>query len=409
MTMDIMPKGHVTSPMGFQAGIAACGVKKGKDDLVILYSECPTGGAAVFTQNRAAAVPVQISRNVFRKNEVRAVLINSGCANACTGEQGMEGGMATQTKTAQTLGLKPHQVALASTGRIGMPLPLKEILAGIPVAVKSLGRDHGSRAAKAIQTSDTHLKEIAVQTIIDGKTVTIGGMAKGSGMINPQMATMLSFVTTDAAVEISFLRQSLQEAVDETYNMISVDGDASTNDTVMLLANGMAGNDPVDGQHPERGKFMEALMAVNHALALAIVKDGEGATKLVEVITKGFASRKDARKAAKEVMNSVRVKTMLFAKDGYWGRIIGSLGNAGVDFNLKEVALTLTDSQEESVTVMDRGTPQNYSEERLIKVLQDKHIRITITAGTGEGSARGWGCDLSHDYVDISGFYRQLP
>lgn len=409
MTMNVLPEGHVTSPRGFQTGIAACGVKKDKDDLVILYSESPAVGAAVFTQNLAAAVPVQISREVFGLNQVQAVLINSGCANACTGEQGMMDGMATQKETAQALGLKRQQVALASTGRIGMPLPVEKILRGIPVAVKNLGKDQGSRAAKAIQTSDTILKEMAVEITIDGKNITIGGMAKGSGMINPQMATMLSFVTTDAVVEASFLRKALRETVDETYNMISVDGDASTNDTVMLLANGLACNEVLNEHHPEKELFVKALLAVNKALALAIVKDGEGATKLVEVVTNGFATRMDARKAAKEVLNSIRVKTMLFAKDGYWGRIIGSLGNAGVDFNLQEVVLTLTDSQEESVTVMEKGTPQAYSEDKLLQVLQDSYIRITITVGTGEGFARGWGCDLSHEYVDISGFYRQLP
>ncbi|MDW7678340.1 MAG: bifunctional glutamate N-acetyltransferase/amino-acid acetyltransferase ArgJ [Bacillota bacterium] len=409
MAYELIPNGHVTSPTGFKAGVTSCGIKKGKDDLVILYSEAPTASAAVFTRNRAAAVPVMISREVFQLNNVRAVLINSGSANACTGEKGMADGKATQEKTARVLGLSASQVALASTGRIGELLPVESMLAGIERAAAGLRVDQGRRAAAAILTSDTTIKEIAVKTTIDGKTVTIGGMAKGSGMINPNMATMLSFVTTDGLVDTAFLKKTVSEVVDVSYNMITVDGDTSTNDTVMVLANGTAGNRLLDEHHPEKARFVEALLAVNMGLAMAIIKDGEGATKLVEAVTSGFASTLDARKAAKAVLNSIRVKTSLFAEDGYWGRIIGSLGNAGIDLEMDRMALELSNSRGQSVKVMEKGCPLHYEESRLEQVLKDGHIIITITAAMGEGTARGWGCDLSHDYVDISGFYRHHP
>lgn len=406
LTFTIIPGGNATSPKGFKAGSVHSGVKTDKDDLVILYSESPTVSTAVFTQNLAAAAPVQISREVFQQQDVRAVLINSGNANACTGHKGLEDARLSQQKTAEVLNLKPHQVALASTGVIGLPLPMDKLLAGIPKAAKILSEAGGANAAEGIMTTDTNPKVMAVSTTINGKTITIGGMAKGSGMINPNMATMLGFVTTDAVVDPQYLKNTFEEIVADTYNMITVDGDTSTNDTVMLLAGGSADNDVIDANHPEEAKFREALMTVNQHLAVSIVKDGEGATKLIETVTEGFATKKDARMAAKAVLNSNLVKTAIFGEDGNWGRMICSLGYSGATFDLNQVALSLGNGQDQWVQVLDKGLPLDYDEDKVAEVLRDKLIKIRIVAGAGEASAKGWGCDFSYDYVKINGSYR---
>ncbi len=406
MTYTLIPGGNATSPTGFKAGSVHSGVKSSKDDLVILYSEYPTVATAVFTQNLAAAAPVQISREVFQQQDVRAVLVNSGNANACTGHKGLEDAHLTQQKAAEALNLKPHQVALASTGVIGLPLPMDKLLAGIPMAAEALSIEGGAKAAEGIMTTDTNPKVMAVATSINGKIVTIGGMAKGSGMINPNMATMLGFVTTDAAVDPAYLKKTFKEIVADTYNMITVDGDTSTNDTVILLAGGSAGNEIIDENHPEEAKFREALMAVNQHLAVSIVKDGEGATKLIEAVTEGFATKADARMAAKAVLNSNLVKTAIFGEDGNWGRMICSLGYSGAAFDLNQVALSLGNGQDQWVQVLEKGLPLDYDEDKVAEVLKDKLIKIHITAAAGEASARGWGCDFSYDYVKINGSYR---
>lgn len=406
MNHTIIAGGNATSPKGFQAGSVHSGVKKAKHDLVVLYSQHPASSTAVFTQNLAAAAPVHISREVFQQKEVRAVLINSGNANACTGIKGMEDARVTQEKTAELLSLKPQQVALASTGVIGVPLPMDKLMAGIPKAVEALSDVGGAEAAEGIMTTDTSPKVMAIATTIDGKTVTIGGMAKGSGMINPNMATMLGFVTTDAVVDQDYLDKTLKEIVEDTYNMITVDGDTSTNDTVMMMAGGAAGNNSINDHHPEKEKFREALFEINKHLAVSIVKDGEGATKLLEVITQGLATKEDARMAAKAVLNSNLVKTAMFGEDGNWGRIICSLGYSGATFNLDQVALTLGNGKGETVQVLDKGLPLDYDEESVAELLKDEHIIIHVTAGEGTASARGWGCDFSYEYVKINGSYR---
>ena len=406
LNYTIIPGGNATSPEGFKAGSVHTGIKKDKDDLVILYSEYPTVATAVFTQNLAAAAPVQISREVFQQQDVRAVLINSGNANACTGHKGLEDARLTQQKAAEALSLKPHQVALASTGVIGLPLPMDKLLAGIPKVAEALNEKGGAQAAEGIMTTDTNPKVMAVSTTINGKPVTIGGMAKGSGMINPNMATMLGFVTTDAAVDPAYLNQVFKEIVADTYNMITVDGDTSTNDTVMILAGGDAGNEVIDKNHPEEAKFREALFAVNQHLAVSIVKDGEGATKLIETVTEGFATKEDARMAAKAVLNSNLVKTAIFGEDGNWGRMICSLGYSGAVFDLNQVALLLGNGQDQWVQVLEKGLPLDYDEDKVAEVLKDKLVKIHIKAGAGKASARGWGCDFSYDYVKINGSYR---
>ena len=407
MFHQLIPNGHVTSPKGFQAGSIHSGVKKEeKDDLVVLLSDSPTTAAAAFTQNKAAAAPVHLSREVFQGGDVRAVLINSGNANACTGDRGMEDARRLQQAAADALGLTQNQVALASTGVIGVPLPMDKVLEGIPRVTAAMGSDNGSQAAEGIMTTDTTRKEIAIELLINGKTVVIGGMAKGSGMINPNMATMLAFVTTDAAVDPVFLQKALLQTVEDTYNMITVDGVTSTNDTIMVLANGQAGNQVIDENHPEQAQFVEALKLVNQALAVDIVQDGEGATKMIVALTEGFATKGDARAAAKEVLNSNLVKTAIFGEDGNWGRIICSLGNSGAAFEMNDVALELSNSLGQAVQVLEKGLPLDYDEDAVAELLKDSHIIIRITAASGSESARGWGCDLSYDYVKINGSYR---
>jgi glutamate N-acetyltransferase / amino-acid N-acetyltransferase len=398
--------GSVTSAKGFFAGSVHAGFKKANKDLVILYSELKTSAAAAFTQNRAAAPPVSISREIVGYGDVRAVLINSGNANACTGLDGFENARMSQAAAAKALSLKPDQVALASTGVIGVPLPMEVMMQGIPKAVAALGPENGHDAALGIMTTDLSKKEFAVRLTIDGKKVTIGGMAKGSGMINPNMATMLSFVTTDAAVDPGYLKEIVAEVVESTYNMITVDGDTSTNDTIMVLANGMAGNKTINEAHTDKELFIEALYAVNEMLAISIVKDGEGATKLIEVEASDFQNKSDARIAAKAVLNSNLVKTAIFGEDGNWGRIICSLGYSGASFDLNDVRLELANGQGQSVKVFENGLPTDYDEAVVTELLKDTHIIIRVNAGNGYASARGWGCDLSYDYVKINGSYR---
>ena len=406
MKFQTIADGSVTSAKGFHAGSVHAGFKESDKDLVILYSEVKTSAAAAFTQNRAAAAPVTISREIVENGEVRAILINSGNANACTGLDGFENARRSQSAAAKALSLKPEQVAIASTGVIGVPLPMKVMMHGIPKAVAALGPENGRDAALGIMTTDLIKKEFAVSLTIDGKKVTIGGMAKGSGMINPNMATMLSFVTTDAAVDPDFLKEIVAEVVESTYNMITVDGDTSTNDTIMVLANGMAGNESIDETHSDKELFIEALHLVNEMLAISIVRDGEGATKLIEVMASGFQNKFDARIAAKAILNSNLVKTAMFGEDGNWGRIICSLGYSGASFDLKDMKLELANSQGQSVEVFDHGLPTNYNEAVVAELLKDTHIIIRVNAGNGNASARGWGCDLSYDYVKINGSYR---
>ncbi|RQD69595.1 MAG: bifunctional glutamate N-acetyltransferase/amino-acid acetyltransferase ArgJ [Tindallia sp. MSAO_Bac2] len=399
--------GTVTSPKGFIASGVHTGVKEDNQlDLAILFSKTEAIAAGVFTQNQAMAAPVIISKDVIKNHRLRGVVINSGNANACTGSRGMEDAKAIQAKAAELLNISPDELALASTGVIGLPLPLDNILSGIPEAVSKLSENGGKDAAKGIMTTDTINKEIAVEVEIDNKIVTVAGMAKGSGMIHPNMATMLGFITTDAAVKPEYLQNALQEVTDSTFNMITVDGDTSTNDTVIVLANGKAENHRIDKDHPERDKFFEALQQVSEYLAKSIVRDGEGASKFIEAEARGFKTLSDARKAARTVLSSNLVKTAIFGGDGNWGRMICSLGYSGAPFNMETVELTLGNGQGEMMKVLENGLPLDYDESFVEKILEDNHISIIIEANVGAVSAKGWGCDLTYEYVKINGSYR---
>ncbi len=399
--------GTVTTPKGFVASGIHTGVKEeGQLDLVILFSEKEAAAAGVFTQNLAMAAPVIISKEMIKNHHLRGIIINSGNANACTGSRGMEDAKKIQEATAKALNIKKDDLALASTGVIGVPLPMDIILKGIPVAVEQLSKEGGKDAAEGIMTTDTINKEIAVEIEVDGKTVTLAGMAKGSGMIHPNMATMLGFITTDADVEAEYLQEILQEVTESTFNMITVDGDTSTNDTVFVLANGMAENMTINASHPDRKLFKMALKQVSEHLAKSIVRDGEGASKFIEAEAVGFPTLQDARIAARTVLSSNLVKTAIFGGDGNWGRMICSLGYSGAPFNMDTIALTLGNGTSETIKVLDKGLPLDYDEAAVEKLFEDKYIRIIIEANNGPASAKGWGCDLTYDYVKINGSYR---
>lgn len=399
--------GTITAPKGFVASAVNTGVKEdGQLDLSIILSEKQAKAAGVFTQNIAMAAPVILSKEVIKNHRLRGIVVNSGNANACTGSRGMEDARKIQETAAKSLGIAAEELAVASTGVIGIPLPMQHILKGIPEAVDKLGKEGGKEAAEGIKTTDTTNKEIAVEIGIDDKIVRIAGMAKGSGMIHPNMATMLGFITTDADVESQFLQKTLEEVTESTFNMISVDGDTSTNDSVFLLANGMANNQEIHELHPDKEIFKLALQQVSEYLAKSIVRDGEGASKFIEAEASGFPTVKDARKAARTVLSSNLVKTAIFGGDGNWGRMICSLGYSGAAFSMDKIALTLGNGSGERIKVLEKGLPLEYDEVSVENLLDDKNIYILIEANNGPASAKSWGCDLTYDYVKINGSYR---
>ncbi len=395
--------GGVTATQGFEAAGVAAGIRKHnkKKDLALLYSVHPAQAAGVFTTNVFAAAPVLFCRKVLKGGSARAVVINSGCANACTGEKGYQDTEKMAALTAEALQISPQEVFVASTGVIGEYLPMPKVEKGIPQVVKSLSPQGGSDAAEAILTTDTVTKEFACQVELTGGTVTLGGMTKGSGMIHPNMATMLAYLTTDAAIEGELLQQALKEAVEVSFNMISVDGDTSTNDMVVLLANSQADNAPIKEEGEDYQTFLAALTWACTELAKKIVQDGEGATKLIEVTLKGCATSAAAKTLARNVLNSNLVKTAFFGEDANWGRIVTALGNSGVAFDPAKVDIYLGDMQ-----VASAGRGVFLDEERAKKILEKGHIPVTIQMGMGQEEAVAWGCDLSYDYVKINGSYR---
>lgn len=397
-------KGGVTAPAGFLAGGVHADIKgKGgsKKDVAILFSKVPCAAAGVYTTNKVKAAPVVLSQAVTEQGSLQAVVINSGNANACTGEQGMADAKAMVSLTAKALGLEPDQVAVASTGVIGVPLPMERMKAGIAQAAAAIAPDGGQAAAEAIMTTDTFDKQYALQFELGGAWVTIGAMAKGSGMIHPNMATMLAFVTTDAAIDAGALHVALKAATEKSFNMITVDGDTSTNDMLIAMANGMAKNPQVVLGTTLYETFATALEAVLIHLAKEIARDGEGATKLMEVRVKGAPTVEDARKAAKSVCSSSLVKAALFGEDANWGRILCAMGYSGAEFNPDKVDLWVGDVQ-----TMAAGTGLAFDEEAAAKVLKEKGVVITADLHSGEAEATAWGCDLSYDYVKINGSYR---
>ena len=401
--------GGVTAPKGYLAAGVAAGLKKnGKHDLMVLVSQVPATIAACFTSSVVKAAPVQRDQALLKTGDfVSAVVANSGNANACTGAEGKAANEAMAQTLAETLEVPVGQVWTASTGVIGAPFPIQTVQAGIARAVPRLAdtREAAQQAAKAIMTTDTYSKEVAVSFELDGKTVTIGGMAKGSGMICPDLATMLAFVTTDCAISGDMLQKALSADVKDTYNMVSVDGDESTNDTLLLLANGRAGNEAITAEGPAFDAFCEALHVVNTTLSQHLARDGEGATKLVIAKVTGARTEEDARKLARAVIQSSLVKAAMFGQDANWGRILGAMGYSGARFNPDHVDITYT-SAAGDIDLFVAGTPLVFDEDKALTILKENEITVDIQVHEGWGNATAWGCDLSYDYVKINGDYR---
>jgi glutamate N-acetyltransferase/amino-acid N-acetyltransferase len=393
--------GGVTTPRGFQAAGVSAGIKaSGAADLALIVSEVPAAAAAVFTTNKAEAAPVIVTREHLARSRqtARAVIVNSGCANACTGDDGLEVARGMAAAAARLVGCPTEQVLVASTGVIGVSLSLDKIRRGLPTAMAALSASHGADAARAIMTTDPFPKEAASTIHLGATTINIGGMAKGSGMIEPMMATMLAFVTTDAAVPAPMLDRALRETVDETFNAITVDGECSTNDCVMLLANGAGGVAVTESSYDA---FVQGLKAVCLKLALGIVRGGEGATKLVTVTVTGAASGSDARRAAKAIANSPLVKTAIHGGDPNWGRLIAVAGRAGVDFDLARAAVTIG-----TTLLFKDGRPYDEASPQAAAYLKGTDIFVSVDLGAGRSSSTVWTCDLSADYVRINADYR---
>ena len=392
----------VTTPQGFRAAGVSAGIKRGGGllDLALLVSDVPATAAAVFTTNRALAAPVIVSREHLARSDgvARAIIVNSGCANACTGDEGVQAARDMAEETARLVGCPMEQVLVASTGVIGVSLPIAKIRRGLPAALGALGADQGGAAARAIMTTDPFPKEAAGRMTIGGRTIGIGGMAKGSGMIEPMMATMLAFVTTDAAVAHPLLERALRDAVHDSFNAITVDGECSTNDCVMLLANGASGGAVDEASYDA---FVSALGAVCLELALGIVRGGEGATKLVTVTVTGAATSEDARRAAKAIANSLLVKTAVHGGDPNWGRLIAVAGRAGVAFELSRAAVTIG-----STVLFKDGRPYDEAAPEAAEYLKQKEIALSVDLGAGSARSTVWTCDLSAEYVRINADYR---
>lgn len=401
--------GGVTAAKGFEAASAAAGIKyQGRTDMALVYSQKPCEAAGTFTTNVVKAAPVKWDKKVVESSvKPQVIVINSGIANACTGEAGMECCKEVAKEAAKVLETETESVLIGSTGVIGMQLPVEKMKAGVHLLAeeKAAGQEMGNLAAKAIMTTDTKEKEAAVTIEIDGKTVTIGGMAKGSGMIHPNMCTMLAFITTDAVISKEALQAALSSDVEETYNMISVDGDTSTNDTVLLLANQMAGNKEIQKGTKEFEVFKEALHEVNTTLAKKIAGDGEGATALLEVIVQGAETKDQAKTLAKSVICSNLTKTAIAGHDANWGRILCAMGYAGVEFDPEKTDLFIKSSAGE-LKLVENGMALDYSEEKATEILSQPEVSIMADIKLGKESAIAWGCDLTHGYIDINADYR---
>lgn len=408
MDMKVI-EGGVTAAKGFQAAAAAAEIKyQGRTDMALIYSEKPCKTAGTFTTNVVKAAPVKWDRAVVESRvKSQAVIVNSGIANACTGEEGMSYCRETAKEAAKILGVDEAGVLVGSTGVIGMQLPIDRIKAGIAKLADAKNGDpaSGTEAAKAIMTTDTEKKEAAVTFEIGGKTVTIGGMAKGSGMIHPNMCTMLSFITTDAKISKKALQKALSTDIEDTYNMISVDGDTSTNDTVLLLANGMADNEKIKVGTPEYDLFLEALHYVNETLAKKMAGDGEGATALFEAKIVGASTKEQAKTLAKSIVCSNLTKAAIAGHDANWGRILCAMGYSGAEFDPEKVDLYF-ESKAGKLKIIENGVALDYSEEKATEILSQPEVTAVADIKEGEAEAAAWGCDLTHGYIDINADYR---
>ncbi len=401
--------GGVTAAKGFEAAGAEAQVKyQNRKDMAMVFSRTPCRAAGVFTSNVVKAAPVVWDREIVENaSAVHAVVVNSGIANACTGEQGREYCRQTAFAAAEALGIPETSVLVASTGVIGMQLPMDRITAGVKALAGTLSDtvDAGREAAEAIMTTDTHSKQVAVTIELSGKTVTIGGMAKGSGMIHPNMCTMLGFVTTDAAISKELLQEALRADVVDTFNMISVDGDTSTNDTLLVLANGCAGNEEITEKNEDYRTFCEALHEVNMTLAKMLAGDGEGATALFECRVIHADTKENARTLAKSVICSSLTKAAIFGHDANWGRILCALGYSGVRFDPEAIELFI-ESKAGRILIYQSGSAADYSEEEATRILSCPAVTALVDMKMGEEEATAWGCDLSYDYVKINADYR---
>jgi len=395
--IEFIPGGTITSPEGFQAGATCAGIKKeAKLDLGILFSEAPCVATALFTTNRVKAAPIVLCQERLQAGRAVAVVVNSGCANAFTGKQGLRDAVETAGLAAERIGVLPEDVLVASTGVIGQELPMKLIRAGLGQIV--LSTEGGHSLVKAMMTTDTVPKEVAAR--VADSEFTIGGVAKGSGMIHPELATMLCFLTTDVAIDLDFLKLALRKAVDISFNMVSIDGDTSTNDMVLVMANGLAGNKPISQDSRQASVFQQALDQVCIYLAKSIARDGEGASKLIEVTVSGAPSVAEARSAARTIVSSSLVKTAVYGNDPNWGRIIAAVGRSGVEVVESKINLYIGD-----ICVVKRGTPLPFDKRSVVEVLKGDEVSISLDLNLGTASAIAWGCDLSEEYVTINSQY----
>lgn len=393
--------GTITAPKGFKAAGVKAGIKKsGKEDVAVIYSTSPAAAAGVFTLNTMAAAPVIVSRQVAELGRAAAIVVNSGCANACNGQQGLADAREMAAVAAGLLGIQAEEVFVASTGIIGVNLPMDKLAAGIKKAVAELSEEGGVKASQAILTTDTFAKSCAYEFALGGVPVRIAGIAKGSGMIHPNMATMLSFITTDAAIDASLLKQALTAAVNVSFNMVSVDGDTSTNDMVAVLANGAAGNPLISQADGDYQTFAAVLRQVCTELAKLVARDGEGATKFLEITVRGAANFAEAKQAAMTVAKSPLVKTAFFGQDPNWGRIICAIGYSGAQAAPEKTSMAIG-----NIPIVAQGMGISYDEQALKAVMAEHDITVTVDLGAGTAEATVWSCDFSYEYVKINGEY----
>jgi glutamate N-acetyltransferase/amino-acid N-acetyltransferase len=399
--------GGITAPIGFVAAGIHCGLKKNvkKKDLAVIYSKKICAAAAVYTTNKVKGAPLLVTMEHLENLQAQAVIVNSGNANTCTGQVGYENAKKMAELTAESLNIKVEDVIVASTGVIGVHLNMEVLEKGIPEVCNTLSKQGYIDAREAIKTTDTVKKDLSIEIDIDGKKVTIGAMAKGSGMIHPNMATMLAFITTDLDIDKALLVEAIKESVSKTYNMISVDGDTSTNDMVIILANGMAENTKITEKGINYKIFLDALQFLNTELAKKIAKDGEGATKLLETIVKGASSEEEAANIAKAIIASSLVKTAMFGADANWGRILCAIGYCGEDINPDKVSISF-ESGKGYIRVYENSQPLVFSEEKAKEILLENEVQIIVELNKGNFDAVAWGCDLSYEYVRINGDYR---
>lgn len=395
---------NVCAPLGFKASGLTVGIRKsGKPDLSLIYSDVPAAAAGVFTKNRVKAAPLLLTKKNIKSGTLQAIITNSGNANSCTGKLGIKHAKQTAELLAHELSIIPELIAVSSTGVIGVPLNIDNLLAGIPQLIAKLDTNNGNAAAQAILTTDTFIKEAAVKvTLTDGTIITLGGIAKGSGMIHPNMATMLGYITTDAAISYDVLQQALINVTNNSFNMVSVDGDSSTNDMVLVMANACAGNALItDLSSPDGKIFYFALLTLCTYLARQIAQDGEGASKLITVNVSSAKSDKQAKVVAKSVVSSSLVKAAIFGNDANWGRIACAIGYAGTAINPDKLTISLED-----LVLFKNGVPCHFCEESALKILQQTEVKINIDLGLGIKQSTSWGCDLTYNYVKINAAYR---